>query len=191
MLRGDEWRGGGEVDVLLQSADGKIDQRTATLAGGQRSLNIDLGEVALPEGELVVRTRVKPAADGLPVSDTIRLTTSPDGDGPGVPVLLRRGPTTGVRYLPTADKQFRRTDCVRLELPSAEGVAATSAEVLDRAGKPMNIPVTTAVRNEGTLTWATAEVALAPLAAGDYALRLKTERAGKSSEVVTGFRVVP
>ena len=192
LLRGDEWASGGEVDVLLQSADGtKIDQRTGTLAGGQRSLNVDLGEVTLPDGELVVRTRIKPTAGGLPVSDTIRLTTSTDSDGPGVPVLLRRGPTTGVRYVPTADKQFRRTDRVRLELPSAEGVAATSAEVLDRAGKAMNIPVTTAVRNDGTLTWATAEVALAPLAAGDYALRLKTERAGKSSEVVTGFRVIP
>ncbi len=192
LLRGEEWHGGGEVDVLLQSADGtKIDQRTGTLAGGQRSLNVDLGDVALPEGELVVRTRVKPAGGGLPVSDTIRLTPSADGNGPGVPVLLRRGPTTGVRYVPTADKQFRRTDRVRLELPSSEGVVTTSAEVLDRAGKSMNIPVTTAVRTEGTLTWATAEVALAPLAAGDYALRLKTERAGKSNEVVTGFRVVP
>ena len=192
LMRGGEWLGGGEVDVLLQSADGtKIDQRTATLPGGQRSVNIDFGEVALPDGELVVRTRVKPAADGLPVSDTIRLTTSPDGDGPGVPVLLRRGLTTGVQYLPTADKQFRRTDRVRLELPSAENVAATSAEVLDRSGKPVNIPVKSAVRSDGTLTWATAEVSLAPLAAGDYALRLKTERAGRSSEVVTGFRVVP
>ena len=192
LLRGDEWAGGGEVDVLLQAADGtKIDQRTGTLAGGQRSLNIDLGEVTLPDGELVVRTRVKPTAGGLPVSDTIRLTTSADGDGPGVPVLLRRGPTTGIRYVPTADKQFRRTDRVRLELPSSDGVVSTSAEVLDRAGNSMNIPVTTAVRNEGALTWATAEVALAPLAAGDYALRLKTQRAGKSSEVVTGFRVVP
>lgn len=192
LLRSDEWLGGGEVDVLLQSADGtKIDQRTGTLAGGQRSLNIDLGEVTLPDGELVVRTRVKPSAGGLPVSDTIRLTTSPDGDGPGVPVLLRRGPATGVRYLPTADKQFRRTDRVRLELPSADAVSNASAEILDRAGKSMNIPVTTAVRSDGTLTWATAEVALAPLAAGDYALRLKTERAGKSNEVVTGFRVIP
>jgi VWFA-related protein len=192
LLRSGEWLGGGEVDVLLQSSDGtKVDQRTATLPGGQRSVNIDFGEVALPEGELVVRTRVKPAADGLPVSDTIRLTTSPDGDGPGVPVLLRRGLSTGVKYLPTADKQFRRTDRVRLELPSAEGVAATSAEVLDRSGKPVNIPVTSAVRSDGTLTWATAEVSLAPLAAGDYALRLKTERPGRSSEVVTGFRVVP
>lgn len=192
LLRGEEWAGGGEVDVLLQSSDGaKIDQRSSVLGGGQRSLNIDLGEVALPEGELVVRTRVKPAAGGLPVSDTIRLALAPDGDGPGVPVLMRRGPTTGVRYVATADKQFRRTDRVRLELPSAEGVAATSAEILDRSGKTMNIPVTTSVRNDGALTWATAEVALAPLALGDYALRLKTERAGKSSEVVTGFRVIP
>ena len=192
LLRGEEWHSGGEVDVLLQSADGtKIDQRTGTLAGGQRSLNVDLGDVALPEGELVVRTRVKPAGGGLPVSDTIRLTPSADGNGPGVPVLLRRGPTTGVRYVPTADKQFRRTDRVRLELPSSDSVVTTSAEVLDRAGNSMNIPVTTAIRTEGTLTWATAEVALAPLAAGDYALRLKTERAGKSNEVVTGFRVVP
>jgi VWFA-related protein len=192
LLRGEEWHGGGEVDVLLQSADGtKIDQRTGTLAGGQRSLNVDLGDVALPEGELVVRTRVKPAGGGLPVSDTIRLTPSADGNGPGVPVLLRRGPTTGVRYVPTADKQFRRTDRVRLELPSSDSVVTTSAEVLDRAGNSMNIPVATAVRIEGTLTWATAEVALAPLALGDYALRLKTERAGKSNEVVTGFRVVP
>jgi hypothetical protein len=105
--------------------------------------------------------------------------------------MLRRGPTTGIRYVPTADKQFRRTDRVRLELPSTESVASTSAEVLDRSGKAMNIPVTTAVRTEGPLTWATAEVALAPLAAGDYALRLKTEHAGKSTEVVTGFRVIP
>ena len=39
--------------------------------------------------------------------------------------------------------------------------------------------------------WATAEVALAPLAVGEYALRLRTERSGKTSEVVTGFRIVP
>lgn len=192
LLRGEEWAGGGEVDVLVQSADGTtIEQRTTLLAGGQRSLNVDMGEVALPEGELVVRTRVKPSAGGLPVSDTIRLALSPDGNGPGVPVLLRRGPATGVRYVATADKQFRRTDRVRLELPSSESVTATSAEILNRSGKPISIPVATSVRTEGALTWATAEVALAPLAAGDYALRLKTERAGKSSEVVTGFRVVP
>ena len=193
LLRGDEWLAGGEVDVLLQSADGtKIEQRTGTLAGGQRSLNVDLGEVALPEGELVVRTRVKPAAGGLPGQrhdpiDDLRRWRRTRSACAATPRARPRACGT----CPTADKQFRRTDRVRLELPSTEGVAATSAEVLDRAGKPMNIPVTTAVRNDGTLTWATAEVALAPLAVGDYALRLKTERAGKSSEVVTGFRVIP
>ena len=43
--------------------------------------------------------------------------------------------------------------------------AMRDGHALDRSGKPMNIPVTSAVRNDGTLTWATAEVSLAPLAA--------------------------
>jgi hypothetical protein len=34
-------------------------------------------------------------------------------------------------------------------------------------------------------------VALAPLAVGDYALKLRLERGGKVHEVITGFRVVP
>jgi VWFA-related protein len=192
LLRGAEWLAGGEVDVLLAAADGtKIDQRVAPLAGGQRSISVDLGEIALPAGELVVRTRIRPAAGGLPVSDTIRLSVTPDAGAPGVPLVLRRGPTTGTRYVPTADRQFRRTERVRIELPVTPGVQATSGELLDRSGKAINVPVTTAVRTEGALTWATAEVTLAPLAVGDYALRLKTEGGGKSGEVVTGFRVVP
>jgi hypothetical protein len=192
LLRGGEWLGGGEVDVLLAAADGTtIEQKVAPLAGGQRSVSVDLGEVALPAGELVVRTRIKPAAGGLPVSDTVRVAVAPDAGAPGIPIILRRGPTTGTRYVPTADRQFRRTERVRVELPVTGAIQATSGELLDRSGKPINVPVTTAVRTEGALTWATAEVALAPLAVGDYVLRLKTEGGGKSGEVVTGFRVVP
>ncbi len=192
LLRGGEWTSGGEVDVVVSSADGtRIEQKTVPLAGGKRSVSVDVGTVALPAGELVVRTRVKPSGEGLPVSDTIRIQAPTDPASPGMPRILRRGPSTGLEFVPTADKQFRRTDRVRVELPSSAPVSASSAEVLDRTGKPINLPVATAVRNDGTLTWATAELALAPLAAGDYALRLKTERDGQSTEVVTGFRVVP
>ena len=55
----------------------------------------------------------------------------------------------------------------------------------------MNIPVATSVRPEGSINWATAEVALAPLAVGDYALKIRMEREGRAHEVITGFRVVP
>ena len=46
-------------------------------------------------------------------------------------------------------------------------------------------------RTEAGITWASAELNLAPLAAGDYVLKLKAESAGKTEEVVTGFRLVP
>jgi hypothetical protein len=191
LSRSGEWLGGGEVEVTLAAADGStVERKAATLAAGQRSVSVDLGEVALPAGELVVRTRVKPSAGGLPVSDTIRLPIA-GADAPGMPLLSRRGPTTGVKYVPTADKQFRRTERVRLELPTTGGVSATSGELLDRTGKAIKVPVATSVRQEGGLSWATAEVGLAPLAVGDYALRLQTEQDGRSSEVIAGFRVVP
>jgi hypothetical protein len=106
-------------------------------------------------------------------------------------VVLRRGPTTGIKFVPTADLQFRRTERVRLELPTMATVTAASGEVLDRAGKLMALTVTAGTRTEGRLTWASAELNLAPLAAGDYVLKLKAEAAGKTEEVVTGFRLVP
>ena len=192
MLREGEWLGGGEVEVLVAAGDGApLASKTVALAGGQRAVSIDLGEIELPEGELVIRTRVTPLGDGLPVSDTLRLPDRGGADVRGVPLVLRRGPTTGIKYVPTADKQFRRTDRLRLELPTSGRVGATSAEVLDRAGHAIDIPVTTASRIDGDLTWATAEVTLAPLAVGDYALKLTAETEGERKEVVTGFRIVP
>ncbi len=192
LLRDGEWLGGGEVNVMVSASDGSpLATRSVPLAGGQRSVSIDMGEIDLPDGEIVIRTRVKPLNDGLPVSDTLRLPTTGGADTPGVPLMLRRGPTTGIKYLPTADKQFRRTDRLRLELPTSGSIGTTSAEVLDRAGNAINIPVATASRLDGDLTWATAEVALAPLALGDYALKLTAQAQGKTKEVVTGFRIVP
>jgi len=49
------------------------------------------------------------------------------------------------------------------------------------------VPVHASTRVEGAITWATAELSLAPLAAGDYLVRLT---AGNQS-VVTAFRLTP
>ena len=136
----------------------------------------------------MVRTRVTPTQEGLPYSDTIRLS---EISAPGRPIVLRRGPTTGIKFVPTADLQFRRTERLRLELPTMAVVTSTSGEVLDRAGKPIPLTVIATTRTEAGITWASAELNLAPLAAGDYVLKLKAESAGKTEEVVTGFRLVP
>jgi VWFA-related protein len=189
VVRAGEWLAGGSINVAVLTADNEVLTETTTpLPAGQRALAVDLGEVVVPEHDVTIRTRVTPAQQGLPYSDTIRLA---EISAPGRPVVLRRGPTTGIKFLPTADLQFRRTERVRLELPTAATVTATSGEVLDRAGKTMPLTVTATTRTEAGITWASAELNLAPLAAGDYILKLKAEAAGKTEEVVTGFRLVP
>ncbi len=189
VVRAGEWLGGGSVTVAVLSADNEVlTESTTPLPAGQRALAVDLGEVVVPERDVMVRTRVTPTQEGLPYSDTIRLS---EISAPGRPIVLRRGPTTGIKFVPTADLQFRRTERVRLELPTMAVVTGTSGEVLDRAGKPMPLTVIATTRTEAGITWASAELNLAPLAAGDYVLKLKAESAGKTEEVVTGFRLVP
>jgi len=189
VVRTGEWLSGGSINVAVLSVENEVlTETTAPLAAGQRALTVDLGEVVVPAHDVTIRTRVTPAQEGLPYTDTLRLA---DVSAPGRPVVLRRGPTTGIKFVPTADLQFRRTERVRLELPTTARVTATSGEVLDRAGKPMSLTVTATTRIEAGITWASAELNLAPLAAGDYVLKLKAEAGGKTEEVVTGFRLVP
>ena len=116
VVRAGEWLGGGSVNVAVLSADNEVlTESTTPLPAGQRALAVDLGEVVVPERDVMVRTRVTPTQEGLPYSDTIRLS---EISAPGRPIVLRRGPTTGIKFVPTADLQFRRTERVRLELPT-------------------------------------------------------------------------
>jgi hypothetical protein len=189
VARQGEWLGGGTVDVAVTSNDGAaLSSRTATIGPGMRAIEVDLGELNAPHGELIVRTHVKPLGDGLPFSDTIRLSSIGQ---PGRPIILRRGPTTGIKYVPTADLQFQRTERLRVDLPVGAEVTEQTAEVLDRAGKLIAVPVRASTRTEAGQIWASAELSLAPLAAGDYLIRLRAASGGKAQEVLTGFRLVP
>ncbi|HEX7088093.1 MAG TPA: VWA domain-containing protein [Vicinamibacterales bacterium] len=192
MLREGPWLGGGDIDIMVAAGDGSpLASKTVALPAAQRAIAIDLGEIDLPAGETVIRTRVRPRGDGLSISDTLRLPPSYGESPTGVPLLLRRGPTTGAKYVPTADRQFRRTERLRLDLPVFAPVISATAELLDRTGNPMSVPVATSSRVEENVNWATAEIVLAPLAAGDYAIKLAAELEGTRADIVTGFRVVP
>ena len=182
------WLGGGTVEVTVVAPDGtSLVTRTAMLNAGERSVTVDVGEVSV-QGELSVRTRISPQLEGAPLSDTVRVPSLVPG---GHPLLMRRGPTTGLNYRPTAAPLFQRTERLRVDLPVAPGAEPPKAEVLDRMGKPIAVPVRTAVREENGVTWASAEVSLAPLAPGDYLIRLATSAGGKAYSVLTSFRMVP
>jgi VWFA-related protein len=183
------WLGGGTVEVSVIAPDGStLATTTATLKAGERSLTVDVGEVSPRAGELAIRTRISPTLDGSPLTDTVHLTKL---EPAGRPLLMRRGPTTGLIFRPTADPQFQRTERLRVDLPVAPDMSPPKAEVLDRLGKPIALSVHTAIRVEDGIGWASAELGLAPLAPGDYVIRLTWNVAGKASEVLTSFRMVP
>ena len=111
--------------------------------------------------------------------------------GTGV-LALRRGPSTGLAYIPTADPRFRRTERLRIEVPVASEGFTGTGRLLTREGKPLEVVVTYSTRaNEKGQQLAVAEAALAPLAAGEYVLELSVSKDGKTESVAYGFRLVP
>ena len=186
-VREGAWLGGGAVDAALTAPDNSaLVAAEGAIPAGQRSVVLDLGEFDPPEGSTSLRLRLRPSGEGPPLAEDVSLLPL-SGRGAGVPLVFRRGPTTGVRYMPTADPRFRRTERVRLALPCAKMPGALTAALLDRTGAPLNVAVQTSTREDGGVVWATVDLALAPLANGDYVIRMEVD----GQESVTAIRVAP
>jgi VWFA-related protein len=169
----------GDIDATVVAAAGATVAHGTSPSGRNVLIALTPAEPAEP-GEYTIRVRSDAFGSG-----SVRVTLPPAPDAGGA-VLIRRGPTTGNREAPTADRRFRRSEQLRVELPTVSG--PMTARLLDRTGKPLNVPVAANVRDQADGSrWQTAQVALAPLAAGDYIIELASE--GKRTLV--GFRVVP
>lgn len=185
------WSTGAEADVTVVAADGTpVLTKTVTVPAADGTFAIRVPDSGgIQPGEYAVRVRVRPRSDpSLPVTDIARVQMPQTATSVGEAVLWRRGPSTGLRYLMTADPRFMRTERVRLELPTRTAGAAT-ARLLDRSSKPMSIPVQVSERVDtgSDFRWIVADVTLAPLAPGDYAIEVTAEGVKR----VTAFRVVP
>ena len=89
--------------------------------------------------------------------------------------------------MPTADLRFRRNEQIRVEIPTRRQ-RSVSARLLDRTGKPLAVPVAAALRDDADGSrWRTAQLALAPLAPGDYVIEI----ASGEKRMISAFRVVP
>ncbi len=185
------WRDGGDADVSVASASGAVVARArVAIEPGTRSFRARLlTDQPLDPGDYVIRIQIRLGSSSLPLTDsaTIALRAAPQPTGV---LLVRRGPTTGNRDVPTADARVRRNEQLRVEIPASDR-ATPEARLLDRTGRPLAVPVTTAVveDTDGTL-WQTAQLAVAPLAQGDYLIEV-TNPDTPGTRTLVGFRVVP
>ena len=185
------WTAGAQADITVLGADGtELVSRTVDVPASDGGFGVRVPEDSgLRPGDYAVRVRVRPTgADDLALTDSARVVVPAGHPTLGESVMWRRGPSTGPRFLMTADARFQRSDRIRLELPT-EVTGTASARMLDRTGKPIRVPVTVGERPDasGRFRWITAEVALAPLTMGEYAIEV-TLGDGRQ---VTPFRLIP
>jgi VWFA-related protein len=170
----DSPRAGGTVEITV-SAAGKSSSAKVTLAPGERSFAVP---VALPQGlgagaqQLDVRARLTgpdSSIDGLSGNTLVDMA-----GGAAQPMLFRRGPITGNRVVPAASFLFSRTERARFEFPANADAKPGAGRLLDRGGQPLAIPVTVSERTDDKTgqRWVAADVTLAALAAGDYAVEV-------------------
>jgi VWFA-related protein len=196
-----EWLTGGTLRVTYElerivGTSQTTPAQTITMAidPGQRSIVIDGPERPLAAGRYSVRAELTPRSGRLPIQVTTFTTVPADTAEVGTGGLAsRRGPSTGLAYVGTADPRFRRTERIRLEVPLVgEGFVGTG-HLLTRDGQPTAIIVSFSERTDERTSqrFGIADIALAPLAAGEYVLELLLMKNGKSDVVSYGFRIIP
>jgi VWFA-related protein len=189
---GGELASGAEVAATLSSASGDLlGQRRAAIAAGSRVAVFDFAVPALDRAGLVLRLHVRSPGGGFSMTETLRVPTTAPAGPVGTSRLLRRGIGAASQYVPTADPRFARTERLRVEVPVIGEVAQTQGELLDRTGKPIALPVVclppAATLVEPAL--AVCELALAPLARGEYGIRVAVTIGSRRHEVITAFRL--
>lgn len=181
------WVDGIRAEVLFLAADGsQLGTAQVDLPAGQNAFSVRVPtKGTLAPGDYAVRVRLR----GLnaETSDTARVTIPEMPSAVGEAVMWRRGPSTGPQFVRTADPRFQRSDRLRLEL--ASDATGATARLVDRVGKVLQVPVLLTERTDAAegVRWVVADVTLAPLAPGDYAVEVS---AGGSTQV-TGVRIIP
>ena len=189
MAASDPWLKGSTADLEVIAA-GTTTTAQITLAPGQRSFAVPV-KLSKPVTSGPIEVRAKLAGtdpDAGHLGDNVRIDNAA---GPAQPMIFRRGPSTANRMMPAASFQFSRTERARLEFPVAAAVKADAARLLDKSGQALAVPVTLGERvDEATgQRWLTADVALAALGAGDYAIEVTVSGPSGNQRLVTALRV--
>ena len=183
--------------MTVTSAGGQVvATEHATITAAAPRFAVRVADTPFTPGSYLVKVRLQGKADvAADASEQVRIAV-PDLSTANAPALgqamvFRRGPFSGAGFQPTADPRFRKAERIRVDVPLAGAIESLTAQLLDRKGQPLPVPVAAAQREEEGLRFATAELALAPLAPGDYLLEVAVRRGDRTEKVLVAFRIVP
>ena len=181
------WKQGADVDVLFSSkSGGEPVGLKARIEPGTRSALVRVPTESSPgPWQAVVRMR---GEDNTTDSDTVSIE-KPAGTLLGKPLAYRAASAAASAYKPLAAFQFRRTERVRVEWPTTQPLETHSARLLDRAGKPMAIPLETTTKDAGGVTMLTTTLNLAPFSNGDYLIEVSAKAGEKTETQTVAIRV--
>ena len=195
-----DWQSGGTLRLTFEpergngtSATGQSQTVTRAIDPGQRSVIIDGSEQPLAPGRYSVRAELTPRNGRLPIQVTTFVTVPAEAAEVGTGGLAaRRGPSTGLAYVATADPRFRRTERLRLEVPLAAEGFTGAGRLLTREGQATPLIVSFSTRTDETTKqqFGVADVTLAPLAEGEYVVEVSLTKGGKAEVVTYGFRII-
>ena len=180
------WAAGGTAEITVMNGTTSESARVP-LAPGDRAFVAQVPIRVTAPAQLDIRVRVT-AADGAasPATEMIRTDVAP---GVVQPLLFRRGATTANRWRPAADFRFSRTERLRVDVPAGGDAKPSEGRLLDKAGNALGVPVTISERVESGQRWIAGEIALAPLAPGDYVVEISTTTPAGEQKTLTAVRV--
>jgi hypothetical protein len=180
-----EWAEGGEAQASVRSMTGEnITSGKGVFAKGARTVEIEVPVVEGMKGDVKVQVRVTGQGPLARYTDTTTVALDAMPTGWGAPRLSRRGPSTGIAWVPTADPRFRRQERIRVSVGVSADAGTVAGTLLDRQGRTINVPVKV---DQAEPTALVAELALAPLAAGDYIIAL----GAGPKRLLVPLRIVP
>ena len=195
-----EWLSGGTLRLTFEpertpgaSNAGQSQTLTIPIDPGQRSIVIPRSERPLAAGRYSVRAELTARNARTPIQVTTFATVPADVAEVGTGGLAsRRGPSTGLAYVATADPRFRRTERLRIEVPLAGEGFAGIGRLLTREGQATPLIVSYSQRTDEATKqqFGVADVTLAPLAEGEYVVELSLTKGAKTDVVSYGFRII-
>lgn len=195
-----EWLSGGTLRLTFEpertpgtSATGQSQTLTVPIEPGQRSIIIPGSEQPLSAGRYSVRAELTARNARLPIQVTTFATVPAEAAEVGTGGLAsRRGPSTGLAYVATADPRFRRTERLRIEVPLAGDGFSGTGRLLTRDGHATPLIVSFSQRTDEATKqqFGVGDVTLAPLAEGEYVVELSLTKGAKTDVVSYGFRII-